>query len=208
MTRFYLEMAGILVIVALAAVLALSKSGDSGTIRAQERVVAAQAVAERALHQARTTLDSNKVLRAASAGYVAQAAEAEAEAVRAQEALRAARSRLNRASVPDTCLDVVNAHREVIVAAEHLAEVRLVELSNMTAAYVTERHRADNAESALVTLQAATSGLSRASTELVRASRPSIWSKLRPKPIFGAVVGVNQNKELTTAVGVGFGVTF
>lgn len=207
MTRLYFEIGGIFVLVALAFALVLSRRSDPDNIRAQERVLAADAVAQSALVQARTVLDSNKVLRATASGYAAQAAEAEAEAVRAQAALRAARSRLTSV-VPDTCLDVVNAHRDVIAAAEHLAEVRLVELSNMTAAYVTERHRADNAESALVTLQAATSGLSRASTELVRASRPSIWSKLRPKPIFGAIVGVNQKKELTTAVGVGFGVAF
>lgn len=208
MTRLYLEIGAVFVIVALAIALVVSQRTNPSLIRAQTQVEAAQEVARSSIDQAQAVLDSNKVLRHRASGYLTQAAEAETEARRAQEALRAARARMTATAVPDTCLDVVEAHRDVIVAAEHLAQVRLVELAAMTAAHGEEQKRADKAERALSNLIAATSGLDTAATKLIRASNRSIWQKLRPQPVIAVTAGIDAKQQFATIVGVGFGWTF
>lgn len=208
MTRLYLEIGAVFVIVALAVALVATQRTDPSVAREAAKVEAAQEAARRAIDQAQAVLDSNKVLQHRSATYIAQAAEAEAEARRAQEALRVSRARMAAIPVPADCLPAVEAHREALADAEHLAQVRLVELSAVTAAYGEEKTRADNATRELNRMIAATTNLDTAATNLIRASNRSIWRKLRPQPTIAVTAGITPTKDFVTVLGVGFGWTF
>lgn len=174
-----------------------------------------------ALAAAQRTADSALTSSAASVRYadslrrVADSAFAVSDSakVRADSLSRVA-SRLRgafaakAAVAPDTCAAVIAAADSALDAADFYADtLRGMIFRSQVARFDLER-ALDTTRAAYVRLQGATVPLRNASVEVVKASKPSLLSRVLPHPGLGATAGIDASGRPNVVYGVSLGWSF
>lgn len=172
----------VLIIVAAAVILA----GIVAERYSDERLVAERALVAAAVARADSAAQVAAELRAVTDSALAQAARADSAARAVGQRSDSVRVVYRRVAVlaPDTCAPVVAAADSALAAADSVAgALRTLAASHEDAARAAIE-RADVSEAALRDVRAAAG-------RLERAARPSLLSRLTPKPGLGLAAGVN-----------------
>lgn len=186
-------------VVAVVAVLVLTRPEGADVAQARKETAAAIARADGVLAE-------NRMLKSRADSALSEAARQEKLSVAASADLANAKRTLFKAALaaPDTCAPVVLAAQVALADADKLVESRTRELSAALAADAVDRKRADDAEASLIDLK-------RPAATLVAATNQGLLARLkrlRPQLSAGVLGGVDIQGKPNAVVGVGITVHF
>ena len=140
--------------------------------------------------------------RADSLVSVAEAAKKRAVQAESDAAIYRERYRVAALAAPDTCAPALAAADSALAATQSVAEQYRQGLAAAIGASLELQKALDSTQVALSTVEASARRLEAKAAELERASRPSLFSRLLPRPGVGVAAGVDRNGKPAAVAGI------
>jgi Tfp pilus assembly protein PilX len=106
------------------------------------------------------------------------------------------------ATAPDTCSAVVAAAVVTIDSLTELAETRKAQAASAENEALSYRFALDTTQKALNSARLSLGALGKAADAVERASRPSLLSRILPRPGYGATAGIDAFGKPNAVVGI------
>lgn len=200
-----------------AAIITAALLGVAKCAQSRGLLPAARANADSAHVAAQAALASGRATLEAAAEYKAQADSAldsaRTEHQRATAADRDASAHLAayralRATAPDTCRPIVLAADNMALADSVRGAAQVAEIGDLHKSIISLQNRGDTLSVALPAQMAATGRTDAALTNLSRATKPTLLSRITPHLGVGLALGVDAAGAPHTIIGVTLGWTF